>query len=228
MNIKKYIGTNKKEVESKTFNIYIGISIRNKYFTKENIKKYLDWALDNTKDKVAILVADEIQRYNDKVFFNLSEKSSKKTAIKQGKKIKILCDEIIKEYPSNIQNKIYLITWKDVTNSFYYKENTNIILNEFKSNSKFRNNILNYMKTNMNVVNNLDKEKLEYITNYLIEELTVFLNGFLYKGVHFNLFPYPGIGIFDLTYKLKSKKIFPDIANKLYLDTKTAYIEGFV
>jgi len=45
MNIKKYIATNKKEVESKVFNIYIGISIRNKYFTSENIKKYIDWAL---------------------------------------------------------------------------------------------------------------------------------------------------------------------------------------
>jgi isocitrate dehydrogenase len=82
MDIRKYIGTNKKEVESKEFNIYIGISIRNKYFNSEKIKKYINWALDNTKEKIAILIADKIQRFNDKVFFNLSEKSSKKTAIK--------------------------------------------------------------------------------------------------------------------------------------------------
>lgn len=227
MNIKKYLGTDKKEVESKAFNIYIGISVRNKYFTKENIKKYLDWALNNTRDKVAILIADEIQRYNDKVFFNISKDSAKKTAIKQGKKIKKLCAEIISEYPKDIQNKIYLITWKDVINSFYYKENTNIILNEFKNNSKFRCYLLNYMKTNMNIVNNLDKDKLEYITNYLIEELTVFLNGFLYEDVHFNLVPYPAIGVFDFVNKLKNKDLFSEIANKLYLNTKTAYLEAY-
>lgn len=227
MNIKKYIATNKKEVESKVFNIYIGISIRNKYFTSENIKKYIDWALYNTKDKVAILIAYEIQRFNDKVFFNLSEASSKKTAIRQGRKIKKICVEIINKYPKDIQNKIYILTWKDAINSFNYKENTDIIYSEFKNNVIFRDYLFNYMKSNMNIVNKLNENDLEYVTSYLIEELAIFLNGFKYKGIHFNLLPYPGLGMFDITYKLKNKQIFPKLVDKLYLDTKTAYLEAY-
>jgi len=227
MNIKKYIATNKKEVESKVFNIYIGISIRNKYFTSENIKKYIDWALSNTKDKVAILIADEIQKFNDKVFFNLSEAASKKTAIKQGRKIKKICVKIINKYPKDIQNKIYILTWKDVINSFNYMKNTEIIYNEFKNNIIFKNYLFNYMKSNMDIVNKLNENDLEYVTSYLIEELTVFLNGFKYKGTHFNLLPYPGLGLFDITYKLKNKQIFPKLVDKLYLDTKTAYLEAY-
>jgi DNA-dependent RNA polymerase auxiliary subunit epsilon len=139
-----------------------------------------------------------------------------------------MCIEIINKYPKEIQDKIYIITYKDVTNSFNYHENTEIIYNEFKNNITFRNYLFNYMKTNIDIVNNLDDDKLEYITSYLIEELSVFLNGFKYKKIHFNLLPYPAVGIFDLTYKLKNKQIFSKLANKLYLDTKTAYLEAYV
>ena len=79
----------------------------------------------------------------------------------------------------------------------------------------------------MDIVNKLNENDLEYVTSYLIEELTVFLNGFKYKEIHFNLLPYPGLRLFDITYKLKNKQIFPKLVDKLYIDTKTAYLEAY-
>ena len=64
MKIKKIFNTTKKEIESKKFNIFIGISLGNKWFTKENLQEYLNWALENTKEKVLILIADKIHIIN--------------------------------------------------------------------------------------------------------------------------------------------------------------------
>jgi len=47
MLIKTYLNCTEQEIQSKKFNIFVGISLGNKYFTKENIKKYILWALEN-------------------------------------------------------------------------------------------------------------------------------------------------------------------------------------
>jgi len=122
MIIKNYFLTNETEVKNKKFNIYIGISVRNNYFSEEHIKRYLDWALENTNEKVAILIADEIQAINDEIFFNLSKDSAKKTAFKKGSQVKRLCEKIIAKYLQDIQKKIIIVRWKDVINSFDYKK----------------------------------------------------------------------------------------------------------
>ena len=64
MIIKNYLGTTKEEVDSKKFNICIGVSLGNKRFTKENIKKYIIWALDKTKEDILILIPDRIHAIN--------------------------------------------------------------------------------------------------------------------------------------------------------------------
>jgi hypothetical protein len=56
MKIASYLGVSQKEVEKKTFNILIGVSIGNKLFTKDLFESYLLWANRYTKEKILILI----------------------------------------------------------------------------------------------------------------------------------------------------------------------------
>ncbi len=49
MMIKTYLNCTEQEIQSKKYNIFVGISLGNKYFTKETIKKYILWALEKYK-----------------------------------------------------------------------------------------------------------------------------------------------------------------------------------
>ncbi|NCP71869.1 tRNA-dependent cyclodipeptide synthase [archaeon] len=227
MIIKNYFLTNETEVKNKKFNIYIGISVRNNYFSEEHIKRYLDWALENTNEKVAILIADEIQAINDEIFFNLSKDSAKKTAFKKGSQVKRLCEKIIAKYLQDIQKKIIIVRWKDVINSFDYKKNRCLIFDEFNTNILFRNYVLNYIK-NLFSDKSFTLNELEKLSEYYLSELSVFLNGFIFENIHYNLLPYPAIGLFEFVCKLKKGLIFPELSKKLFIKTKTAYIEGYV
>ena len=78
MGIQQLFNTTKKDIESKKYNIFIPICLGNKFFTKKNTKKYLLWAIDHTKDKVLVLIADKIQAINYDVRNNNTEEYNKK------------------------------------------------------------------------------------------------------------------------------------------------------
>ena len=60
--------SSEKEIQSKKFNVFVGISVGVKPLNEEIAQEYLSWALENTKDNVIILIADEIAKYNYVVF----------------------------------------------------------------------------------------------------------------------------------------------------------------
>ena len=51
-------------------NSYLGISIGNPYYSRETIKKYINWSKDNC-EKFAFLIGDEIYKYTYSVFKSL-------------------------------------------------------------------------------------------------------------------------------------------------------------
>lgn len=76
MDIKVFNST-KEKIEEREDNIFIGISLGVlKPLTKELAKDYIDWALRNTKEKVVILIADEIAKFNYKIFSSYNERKS--------------------------------------------------------------------------------------------------------------------------------------------------------
>ena len=87
MKIKTFLNTDLKEIMSKKFNIFIGISLGNKYYSKGNIKDYILWALKNTNKGVLVVVADEIHAINYRVLNNYSLERARKVALKKGDEI---------------------------------------------------------------------------------------------------------------------------------------------
>jgi len=227
MEIKTYLNTTKEEVESKSFNIWIGISLGNKYFTKENIKKYILWALENTKEDVVILIADKIHAINYQIRNKYTKERAMQVALRKGQEIKQSVSKIIKQLPEKKQNKIHILLWNNIENDPDYKSIKNIIFNEFKVNPIFHKRIVEISKENMKF--KFTEEEFEKLSFYVLNELPLFIKGVKYNKKVYNLIPYPGLGKIDyLTIDLLEGKSFPELTKKLKVENKTAILEAYV
>ena len=195
MEIKTYLNTTKTEVETKLFNIWIGISLGNKYFTKENIKKYILWALKNTKEDVVVLIADKIHSINYQIRNEYTRERALQVALRKGQEIKHSISKIIKSLPEEKQNKINILVWDDIERNSDFKSTKNIILNEFKVNPIFHKRIVEIPKENKSF--KFTEEEFKKLSFYALNELPLFIKGIKYDKKIYNLIPYPGLGKID-------------------------------
>ena len=227
MRIENYLNTNKKEVESRKFNIWIGISLGNKYFTKKNIKEYILWALENTKEYVAILIADKIHAINYEIRNHYTKQRALQVALRKGKEIKQSISKIIRQLPKEQQKKINILLWKNIENNKEYKSAKKSILQEFKTDPLFHKKIVEISKEN--TVFKYNNEEFEKLSSYVLNELPIFIKGVRYKKKLYGLIPYPGLGKIDeLTIDLLQGKTFPELTKKLKINHKIAILEVYV
>lgn len=231
MNTKIFNAT-KKEVEEQEYNVFIGISLGVlKPLTKEMAKDYIKWALKNTKNKVAILIADEIAKFNYKIFSSYSEGKSERRAIKEGDKYLDFFCEIIKEFSKEEQKNILILRWKYIWNE--RKEKIRQILEEeYKSNKEFKDKIQFFIeKYSDKRGKKLDEEKLDYLAQYILYELPTLLDGIEYDKVKYRLLLYPTFessGMSEVVTKIEQGKIFPNLKKKLNLPEKTIMVETYL
>ncbi|MBU0649120.1 tRNA-dependent cyclodipeptide synthase [Patescibacteria group bacterium] len=229
MIIKKILGATEDEVRNKKFNIFLGISLGNKYFTKFRIKKYLEWALENTKDSVLVLIADELHAVNSQVLKNYDKEKSIKLTIKAGADIANCVQKIVNSFPEDKRQLIRVIRWGEITQESGYKILRSKIYNEFKKNNDFKEYILEIVKTHLGEHAPDEPLKIESLARYVLDELPLLLNGVRFEDRHYTLLPYPGLSKLDeLVYGLHHKKMFPSLSEELGLITKTVIVEAYV
>jgi len=216
MEIKKTFNTTEKEIESKKFNIFIGISLGNKWFTKENLREYLDWALEHTKDKVLFWVGDKIQAINYNVRNKNHSKYNNNRALKNGIKTKDILKELISELPKEKQKKIKILRWEEYEKyDSFYKKFTPIIYNEFETNPKFKKEILQLIKKLITDRKFSDEEYLE-LSKYLLEEFVGSYSGIKYELDYYGMYLYPQESLLHhFIEKLQQGKIFPELNKEL-------------
>ncbi|MDD5341112.1 MAG: tRNA-dependent cyclodipeptide synthase [Patescibacteria group bacterium] len=226
MKIGRCLNTTKEEIEAKKFNIFIGISLGNKYFTRENIKGYIDWALANTKEKVAILIPDKIHSVNYEVKSGYKKERAEKLAHKEGDKVLKIVESILGEFDKARRGIVDILTW-DKIETEEYKRMVNVLRQEFSIDDKFRSLILEIVKENVKS-DKLTESDYEKLASYPLEELPMLISGFEYNGVKYDLLPYPGISKIDyLVLDLQEGKSFPDITRKLNIKNRLGLIEAY-
>ena len=104
-------GASMETIKNKEFNIYVGISLGNKWFTKDNIKEHILWSLKYTKERVGLFVADALHAINYEVRNGEKPDKAKRRALKKGDEMIVMLREIIKELPIKDQKKVDLIRW---------------------------------------------------------------------------------------------------------------------
>ena len=209
-------GSNEREVKSKKFNIYIGISLGNKWFTKENIKEYILWALKYTKERVRILIADTLHAINYEVRNKETPEKAIKRSLKEGDKFEKIIHEILTELSEEEIKLIDIIRWEDVKKDSFNKEFIPFFYKEFENNKHFREEILKIVRgfTKKEKIK-FNEEDIRRLCDYILLEIPELLHGFSYNGIHYNCYLYPSGGSLNiLMEKIQKKKIFQNFMKK--------------
>jgi tRNA-dependent cyclodipeptide synthase len=233
MKISKYINCSKEEVDSKKFNIWIGISLRNKFFTKENIENYISWALEKTDKEILIVIADRIEAINIEVLDNYSKLRAFKVAYRKGDEKEKEIQEIIEKLPEEKRKLINIARFRDIENTKYFGYRIEIMKEEFKKKGKFYDEMMNLTRDHWkNGPHTLTTERLEKLSEYFIYEIQLFLNGAKFGGLPekggktYLLHVYPFFSKFDeFLIDCQEGKSFPELTKKLKLNGKFIMVE---
>lgn len=235
MRIEKYLNTNSVEVENKNFNIWVGISIGNKYFTKDRIRAYIAWALEHSKERVLVVIGDALHAPNLEVLDRRTPEAAMRKALRIGDIKYNEVKEIISSLSSEQQTKVSVVRWKDILDTNEYKKNIAIVLDAYKNNFAFRKEIQDIIKSGRkdraDKIEKLSEVELDRLCDYVLNEIPHFVNGVQGYGdnVVYTLIPYPGLSKLDeLFVGLQNKTLFPEVAERLNITNKIAILEAYV
>jgi tRNA-dependent cyclodipeptide synthase len=234
MRIDNYLNTTKQDIENRNFNIWVGISLGNKWFTQENIKEYILWSLDHSKDGVMVVIGDTLHAINLEVLSTMKKETALAKAIKLGGEKLFEVQKLIRELPESEQKRIEIARWDEVTDSEEYRNNFQVFKNEYDTNDQFRNKILQIVKEGrpdrQSTISKLNQDKLDRLAEYVLTELPILVNGITSKitGHVYTAIIYPGISDLDyLKVGLNNKTEFPELADKLIIQNKIAVLDAY-
>lgn len=221
MKLYKIRGGNENELRSKAYNIGVGISLGNKWFSPENILGLTEWALEHTKEYVVVYVADSIHAINIEVRNNKRPEKAKEIASKMGDEILQKTQELVNKKLSSEQlAKIHYAKWDQLLTPEYQKK-LDFLREKYQNDSIFSETIVKFIDDFTKSENKTfsSEEKLKLGT-YLVEELPELLcrvpiNNLPFDG---NAYPYDSEFV-AIVEKIQKGDLFPEIKEKI-IDTE--------
>jgi tRNA-dependent cyclodipeptide synthase len=131
----------------KKYNAFMGISIRNKYFTKDTMREYFLW-LDEYFQETVILLMDDPDRYNLMVFKDVSEERALTKTREISDYVKSAYEKIKRQY--NI-NSIQVVQFKDFNEDPLYIDTRKQISSLVNQNQIIQNSLVRVMEENTRV-----------------------------------------------------------------------------
>ena len=221
MKLYKIRGGNEEELNAKAYNIGVGISLGNKWFSAENILGLIEWSLEYTKEYVVVYVADSIHAINIEIRNRKSSEKAKEIALKLGdeilEEVKALAN---KKFSSEQLAKIHYAKWDDLmTPEFQNKLDS---LNaKYKTDNKFRDEIINLINGfTKNENRNFSPEDKIRLGEYVVAEFPEILCRVPIKGLLFDAYAYPFDGkLVEFIENIQNGLIFSEIKENI-LDTE--------
>lgn len=231
--IEKYLNVFPEEIQNKQHNIWIGISLGNKYWNDDrNVEEFIKWAVENTKEKVLVVIGDALHAINLEVLDYRTPQAAMRKALRVGEERCEQITDLIKFLPDEMQNKVSVARWNDVTNSDLFKKRLQIIKEEYKNNLEFKEYIRETVrfgrKDREERIEKLLEQELDRLAEYILNELPHFVDGVQKEEDIYTLIPYPGLTKLDeLFVGLQNKTLFPDLAERLEIKNKVAIVEAY-
>ena len=216
--ITEIIGATEKEIKEKKFNIFVAISLGNKWFNKKNLREYILWSLKYSKNKnLPVIIADGLHAINYEVRDEYNPKRAMNKAKRGGDKIEIIVKEVISSLPKDKQLRIEILRWDDAIKTLNYEKMKNLFYKEFNKNSKFKNFVLKIVRKNTEKSNKIyNEQQIGKLAQYVLNELPLFLRGMEWKGIIYNLHPYPEFTMInELAKAMQKGKLFQELYFKL-------------
>jgi tRNA-dependent cyclodipeptide synthase len=221
MKLYKIRGGNKTDLKEKKYNIGIGISLGNKWFTVENIIELIQWSFNHTHDWVIVYVADSIHAINLEVRNKISFEKASEIANKQGEKILREVKERVEEiFTPEEQKRIYFARWKDIENEDY-RHKKDYVYSLYEKNSDFRAYIHGIVKNFVSKEERVFSDKdINRFGMYILEELPEVICRVPAKGMIYEAYIYPfDSNMTKLAEDIQLGIVFPEIKKNI-MDTK--------
>jgi tRNA-dependent cyclodipeptide synthase len=233
MNIKLF-GINKEKLNSKLFNIFIGISLGNKFLNKELAEEYFRFALDKTKEKVVVLIADEIDAVNWEIFRDFSKEEAVEKVKNKGEGLAEMFQNIVnkieREANKNLHEKVRIIKWSDIKNKNLLSAEK-FITEEYENNFEFKKRIIyfvdRYAKIRKKTLSNKEKDKL---ATYIIAELPTLIYGIEHGKDLYQVVLYPthvSSGMSEFVLDIQNGA-YPNLFEKLQIHKPGKMIESYL
>ena len=221
MQLHQIQGADEKDLNRKKFNIGIGISLGNKWFTPENVLELTKWCLQYTKDHVIVYVADSIHAVNLEVRNRMTPERAARVADQKGDQIlKEVKEHIDKNLDSEGLKKIYYAKWKDIVDESYVSK-TKFLYSLYESAGQFQDKIHDLIKGFVSKEDRqFSEDEIHRLGTYLIEEMPEVLARVPIKNLGCDASAYPFDGPLPIFLENIQKGIvFPEIREKV-MDTE--------
>jgi tRNA-dependent cyclodipeptide synthase len=221
--------TTKSAVLEKQHNIWLGISLGNKYFNQAHLVDYITSLVDLSKNSLLIAIADWPQAINYQVFDAMPLATAQKKALRTGEQVFQLVKSIIETLPSSKQSKVVITKWDGFMDTAWYKDRYAVLSSAFESDSIFQEKILEIVKDNLGErTATLDRMRLIKLAHYIIQELPVFMGAVDFAGFIYDAHLYPGLSLMDdFILDLQAGRIFPEVAQQLLVTVPLVIIEAY-
>lgn len=189
----RFFGADAEDIYKKKYNVFIGRSISNKKLTPDMAFNYLKWALRNTKEKVAVIIADELNIVNYEILDKYSKGKSKKRAENVGNYFEDMFGKALKRLPNKDKDKIIIYRWNKIEKSKNYIKVKKFLEQKYEKDTEFKSAVLYFIKKYMRKKGRIidDKDKVDKLATYILGELPTLIQGIKIDGVHYKLCVYP-------------------------------------
>ncbi|MBC7981800.1 tRNA-dependent cyclodipeptide synthase [Candidatus Parcubacteria bacterium] len=227
MKLYKIRGGDEESLNAKKYNICVGISLGNKWFTPENIFNLIKWSLQNTKDYVVVCPADDIHAIN----LQVRNRRNKESALTLARKISYKLMESVKELvDANLneseKSKIIYATWADVIDDSY-KEKVKYLYKIFETDLDFKNAVQTLVRGyTSHEERKFSDEDISVLSTYILEELPEVTGRVLVKGCRYDAYVYPfDSEITRFVEDIQLGKIFPEVRENIMETEPKVFLE---
>jgi tRNA-dependent cyclodipeptide synthase len=225
--VKNVKGVGLSEIIERKHNIWIGISLSNKFFTRDNIKSLIQFALEHTKEKVLVWIPGRIHATNYYID-RVSRADALKRAFEDEDNYKKMVNDILQEFPKNEANKVVVANYEDTCTPKHIKQKE-ALLREFSKRGRFYDDVIEIVSE---IIKSRGRtysmERAEALSLYVISELPMFVDGVQVNGstTTYTVIPYPGFGkIDDLVMAIVEGSKYPELTKELWLSNKVGIID---
>lgn len=220
--------TTPEEVDSGRWNPYLGISINNRAFTPAYLDAFLQWAVPRSRDKVALVLVDILQRINNQVLDRSKPFAAIEKAFRKADELRSLCNGVLERLDSRSRDRVHLLEWPAIMDEQYFLHNLRLFTAVFQQDPAFREALMELSRQNLGAIaGRLGLEQLEQISHYILYELPELVTGFVFDGIHFNLNVYPGM-IFKVYKQLQKQACYARIEPDLRIIGPFASVEAYL
>ncbi|MDB5264865.1 MAG: hypothetical protein JWN64_436 [Parcubacteria group bacterium] len=212
---------NQDAFDNKEYNIGIGISLGNKWFSIENIIEATKWSLEHTKEYVVIYMADSIHAINLEVRKKISAEKAKEQAYSLGASLMTqIMEAVSKQFSSEDQKRIHFAHWDAIANSAYQKK-VQYLYNLYETNTAFRDAIESIVRNYIAKEERKFKdEEIHKLGKYILEELPEHMNIVQAGEFSYDAFAYPADSeTVQFVERIQKGEIFPEIKKDI-IDTE--------